>query len=321
MPTHKVKNGYKWGKTGKVYPTKQQADAQGAAIYASGWKENKTNESKIVRITESDIRKVIAQTLLESMDADLLPDEAQWKDAYKNIFGEYPNIKKSKKSNWENDEQLDEPHTKEDEINASWEAYENTMDDENGEIPTSLSHPDSMERYAYKTLKDKRDEYVDTYSDGDYSILCGDYPSKFTDNFDGYHSMLAQGYDPFLKQYTKNENKEYKTNMKQIVRLTETDLHRIIKESVKQVIRESRDLNFYNPWLNGEASYFRGKYDINGYHVEIDELYNILIQNGEDEYFLQGDEADDLIYDMCLAWENNPNKSKEEIIYAFIQQY
>ena len=97
--------------------------------------------------------------------------------------------------------------------------------------------------------------------------------------------------------------------------------HRIIKESVKQVIRESRDLNFYNPWLNGEASYFRGKYDINGYHVEIDELYNILIQNGEDEYFLQGDEADDLIYDMCLAWKNNPNKSKEEIIYAFIQQY
>lgn len=41
MPTHKVKNGYKWGKSGKVYPTKKQADKQGQAIYANGWKEKK----------------------------------------------------------------------------------------------------------------------------------------------------------------------------------------------------------------------------------------------------------------------------------------
>ena len=42
----------------------------------------------------------------------------------------------------------------------------------------------------------------------------------------------------------KNENKEYKTNrkMKQTIRLNETDLHRLIKESVKQVLskRKSR---------------------------------------------------------------------------------
>lgn len=35
MPTRKVKGGYKWGSTGKVYPTKQQADKQGAAIHAN----------------------------------------------------------------------------------------------------------------------------------------------------------------------------------------------------------------------------------------------------------------------------------------------
>ena len=39
MPTKKVKGGYRWGSTGKVYPTKKQADKQGAAIHASGWKE------------------------------------------------------------------------------------------------------------------------------------------------------------------------------------------------------------------------------------------------------------------------------------------
>jgi len=38
MPVHKVKGGYKWGQSGKVYPTKQQAEKQARAIYASGYK-------------------------------------------------------------------------------------------------------------------------------------------------------------------------------------------------------------------------------------------------------------------------------------------
>lgn len=40
MPVKKVKGGYQWGNQ-KVYPTKAQAEAQGKAIYASGWKEKK----------------------------------------------------------------------------------------------------------------------------------------------------------------------------------------------------------------------------------------------------------------------------------------
>lgn len=39
MPVHKVSGGYQWGKTGKVYPTAQQAERQGRAIYASGYRE------------------------------------------------------------------------------------------------------------------------------------------------------------------------------------------------------------------------------------------------------------------------------------------
>ena len=35
MPVIKTKTGYKWGKTGKVYPTKKQAERQGKAIQAS----------------------------------------------------------------------------------------------------------------------------------------------------------------------------------------------------------------------------------------------------------------------------------------------
>lgn len=45
MPVHTVKKngkvvGYQWGNQ-KVYPTKAQAEAQGKAIHASGWKKKK----------------------------------------------------------------------------------------------------------------------------------------------------------------------------------------------------------------------------------------------------------------------------------------
>lgn len=39
MPVKKVSGGYKWGKTGKTYPTKKQAEKQGKAIFAAGWKK------------------------------------------------------------------------------------------------------------------------------------------------------------------------------------------------------------------------------------------------------------------------------------------
>ena len=47
MPVIKVKRGYKWGKSGKVYPTRKQAEAQGRAINASGnGKKKKTRPKK-----------------------------------------------------------------------------------------------------------------------------------------------------------------------------------------------------------------------------------------------------------------------------------
>ena len=41
MPVRKVKGGYRWGSTGKVYSTKAEAEKQGRAIYASGYKPKK----------------------------------------------------------------------------------------------------------------------------------------------------------------------------------------------------------------------------------------------------------------------------------------
>lgn len=41
MPVMKVKGGYRWGRSGKVYPTKAKAEKQGRAIRASGYKKKK----------------------------------------------------------------------------------------------------------------------------------------------------------------------------------------------------------------------------------------------------------------------------------------
>ena len=41
MPVRKVKGGWKWGKSGKVYKTKAAAERQGKAAYASGYKGKK----------------------------------------------------------------------------------------------------------------------------------------------------------------------------------------------------------------------------------------------------------------------------------------
>jgi len=41
MPIRKVKGGYQWGKHGKVYPTREQAERQARAAYAAGYREKK----------------------------------------------------------------------------------------------------------------------------------------------------------------------------------------------------------------------------------------------------------------------------------------
>ncbi len=41
MPVRKVKGGYKWGSSGKVYKRKKDALKQARAAYASGYKGKK----------------------------------------------------------------------------------------------------------------------------------------------------------------------------------------------------------------------------------------------------------------------------------------
>ena len=46
MPVRKVKGGYRWGKSGKIYKSKAAAEKQGRAIYASGYGKKKRSKTK-----------------------------------------------------------------------------------------------------------------------------------------------------------------------------------------------------------------------------------------------------------------------------------
>ena len=46
MPVQKVPGGWRWGQSGKVYPTQAQAERQGRAIYASGYREKPQTDKK-----------------------------------------------------------------------------------------------------------------------------------------------------------------------------------------------------------------------------------------------------------------------------------
>ena len=64
MPIKKVKGGYKWGKSGKVYPTKAQAAKQARAAYASGYKSYQTGGS--VTVTEEEEPSAAVQAIREA---------------------------------------------------------------------------------------------------------------------------------------------------------------------------------------------------------------------------------------------------------------
>jgi hypothetical protein len=46
MPINKVQGGYRWGKSGKVYKTRKEAEKQAAAAYASGYKPKRKRNAK-----------------------------------------------------------------------------------------------------------------------------------------------------------------------------------------------------------------------------------------------------------------------------------
>ena len=67
MPVRKVNGGYRWGQSGKVYPTNTQAQRQGRAIHAAGYQEGGVTEAR-------------ARSLLDKIDASSTDEGAEQTD-------------------------------------------------------------------------------------------------------------------------------------------------------------------------------------------------------------------------------------------------
>ena len=166
MPTHKVKNGYQWGNHGKIYPTKAQADKQGQAIYASGWREKKkVNES----FTPS---KLILMGVLRKVS-----DELYDKGYDENVIDKYINNR-------------------------------------------------------YIQLEMNNDGYT-FYNNNNIMFHIESFP-QLNDVIDNASNNMIQWFENKLNNVQENKNMA----KKQLIRITENDLRKIIKESVSRILNE-----------------------------------------------------------------------------------
>ena len=256
MPTHKVKGGYKWGKSGKVYPTKKQADKQGQAIYASGWRENKNiNEafSPYSLLLMGIIRKTHDELRNKGYDENVV-------DNIINIH----NIQINKNNNtfifsYQNNpifeieivDDLDEMIIQSSNKMINWFTQNNMVKESINEIGNTskgqhalgavrgraLSRTVYQPKYQKTTERNKQGEKAENaFMKGWNHRNDVKDPKELDDMVKSYR----QGYDYGFKKGIKENNIMAK---KQVIRLTEGDLHRIIKETVNNILKNNSNIN------------------------------------------------------------------------------
>ena len=107
-------------------------------------------------------------------------------------------IKESKKPYWELEN--NPRSSKQNEIEASWDGFENTLGDVDGQIPTKISYPNSFEKMYYDQNKYNKEDLLD-------ADPYDDYPNDFTkhdEDLPGWAAMNALDDEhPLTAQYYK----------------------------------------------------------------------------------------------------------------------
>ena len=119
----------------------------------------------------------------------------------------------------------------------------------------------------------------------------------------GFAKVKLHGEDYKLdtsgRLHSMNENKGYKTNkkMKKVVRLTESDLHKLIKESVKKVMNESTWYGDTKPFetiynaanqIVEQLDYVNDDYEESGDDYSYGRMYNWAVRVRDDaEYYIR----------------------------------
>ena len=103
------------------------------------------------------------------------------------------NILQEEKPLWYDEKR---PKTKkEDEVEASWNAFKNTYGDDKGHIPTDLNDEDSWEHTKNKWGKEDKNNL--------WMLPDLDYPSDFTDDTEGRRSMSVLSDNDWISKTNK----------------------------------------------------------------------------------------------------------------------
>ena len=160
---------------------------------------------KQIRLTESDLKQIVK----ESVNKILKESEGLNATPYLNTN--------------EFDRGFNLSQDKNDEINASWEA----IDQEYGTPDIDFNDP-------YCSDANKLVYRDNGMTNGIYPLDDLSNPNVIDD--DNYRSFWSYNDKISPEYFRKNESKNMN---KKLIRLTESDLHRIVKESVNRVIREA----------------------------------------------------------------------------------
>ena len=168
---------------------------------------------KQIRLTESDLKQIVKESvnkiLKESEGLNAMP---------------YLNTN-------EFDRGFNPSQDKNDEINASWEA----IDQEYGTPDIDFNDP-------YRSDANKLVYRDNGMTNGIYPLDDLSNPNVIDD--DNYRSFWSYNDKISPKYFRKNESKNMN---KRLIRLTESDLHRIVKESVNRILSEEVDTGQVTP--------------------------------------------------------------------------
>lgn len=268
MPVHKVKGGYKWGKTGKTYPTKKQAERQARAIYANGYKgineedDNETieilknmTEKNIIRLTESQLKRVISESIKKMLNEIGDTNRGQYMlgrlhrrhntDADL-LSGVDSQARKFNKGNWEvfdqgyNDEGISNALDKSNTIRRNYGVYKmNDMDKVGRKFIEFIEKND----LALQLIVD----YMSGNQNGTkYSSPLPELIPQFEDDVLGYEcsNEMKKAIEKAFNEwwyYAESQlmPEEMNESKKKNVKFTESQLREMISESVERVLKST----------------------------------------------------------------------------------
>ena len=279
---------------------------------------------KIIKLTESDLHKIVENTVNRVLNE--VGDTHKGQKKLGKLFARQEKDAKNvdfRKKPYE----WSDKHTK---AHDTWmHAYKNSKEDKSIADP---EHPfnQGYDEYNKKNESRNRKSTIKLSESDLHNIIRNTVNRVLGEAYKPSHNRLKGGYD--ILRNTNWNSISHESNFRDDLaspqgnyweEYDKADAERNNSNLEEDVdFEDEQENDEFNPWLDGTASWIDGDYDVNGRHVKIDTKYSTVAiddqdENEEESYFLQGDEADNLISDICRYYVENevePDVAVETVI-------